>query len=88
MPNIASQTEEYKEKTVPRYYELFAKLYAKINTGPYLLGDKPTYADFAVFQVLDNDAVIGAAPVSYPTHPRLEILNVNCHLRRALCQPH
>ncbi|CAM1503142.1 Fc.00g079180.m01.CDS01 [Cosmosporella sp. VM-42] len=66
VPNIGAPSEEYKGEIVPHYYNLFDDLYSRINTGPYLLGDKPTYADFAIFQVLDNDAVIGTAPNSLP----------------------
>ncbi|KAM0458903.1 hypothetical protein ACHAPV_005893 [Trichoderma viride] len=35
--------------------------YAEID-GPYLLGDKITYADFAVYQSLDNDQRTGTLP--------------------------
>lgn len=36
--------------------------YAEID-GPYLLGDKITYADFAVYQSLDNDQRTGTLSV-------------------------
>lgn len=45
------------------YYAAVAKYYSE-NNGPYLLGDKITYADFAVYQSVDNDERIGALPVS------------------------
>lgn len=43
-----------------------AEYYAQ-NKGPYLLGDKITYADFAVYQSWDNDKRIGTLPVSFPS---------------------
>lgn len=56
------KSADYKTITVPRFYSAFADYYAR-SGGPYLLGDVITYADFAVFQALDNDAAVGAAPV-------------------------
>lgn len=43
----------------PRALRVFESYY-KQNSGPYLLGDKITYADFAVYQIIDNDACAGA----------------------------
>jgi glutathione S-transferase len=48
---------------VPSYYDTIAQYYAEID-GPYLLGDKITYADFAVYQSIDNDQRTGTLPVS------------------------
>ena len=55
-------TDEYKNEIVPRAIRVFDSYY-KENGGPYLLGDKVTYADFAVYQILDNDNCTGAKPV-------------------------
>ena len=45
--------------TVPKYYSLMDEYYTQ-NKGPYLLGDKITYADFAVYQSCDNDIRLGS----------------------------
>ena len=63
MANLKGVTEPYKKEYVPKYYDLIAKYYSDVN-GPYLLGDKITYADFAVYQSIDNDTRIGTIPVS------------------------
>lgn len=48
---------------MPRAIQVLESYYQE-STGPYLLGDKITYVDFAVYQILDNDAAVGAKPVS------------------------
>lgn len=54
------------------------------------MGNKPTYVDFAVFQALDNDEVIGAAPVSFPLIAHCRSITLSCptllalHTHRAL----
>lgn len=53
---------------MPSYYDTIAQYYAEID-GPYLLGDKITYADFAVYQSLDNDQRTGTLPVSINMSP-------------------
>lgn len=63
--NIGNVSDEYKNKFLPNYYAAVAKYYAE-NKGPYLLGDKITYADFAVYQSIDNDERIGALPAELP----------------------
>lgn len=68
--NISNVSDDYKNKFLPAYYAVVAKYYSD-NKGPYLLGDKITYADFAVYQSIDNDERIGALPVSlilFPNH--------------------
>lgn len=55
-------TEAYK-KFVPQYYALLTQYYSDTE-GPYLLGDKITYVDFAVYQSIDNDTRTGTLPVS------------------------
>lgn len=42
---------------------MISQYYSDVD-GPYLLGNKITYADFAVYQSIDNDKRIGTAPVS------------------------
>ncbi|KAH8891184.1 hypothetical protein GQ53DRAFT_687416 [Thozetella sp. PMI_491] len=64
--NLTAKSNDYKNKTVPNYYAIFSDFYSRNTSGPYLLGDQPTYADFAVFQALDNDAVTGNAPSVLP----------------------
>lgn len=55
-------TDAYKNEYVPKYYALLEKYYSETE-GPYLLGDKITYADFAVYQSIDNDERIKTLPV-------------------------
>lgn len=59
---IGKRTDEYTNETAPRYYDLLAQYYSDVP-GPYLLGSKITYADFAIYQSIDNDRHIGALPV-------------------------
>ncbi|UKZ88701.1 uncharacterized protein TrAFT101_004444 [Trichoderma asperellum] len=63
--NIGNPSDDYKNKFLPMYYAAVAKYYSE-NNGPYLLGDKITYADFAVYQSVDNDERIGALPAELP----------------------
>ncbi|KAJ2980732.1 hypothetical protein NQ176_g2465 [Zarea fungicola] len=62
---LGTKTDKYKNETAPEYYNVLAQYYAKHN-GPFLLGDKITYADFAVYQSIDNDAKIGTLPAELP----------------------
>lgn len=48
---------------MPAYYNVLSEYYSK-QDGPYLLGDRVTYADFAVYQSIDNDGKTGTLPVS------------------------
>lgn len=59
--NLGEVSEKYKTETVPRALRVLESYY-KQASGPYLLGDKVTYADFAVYQIIDNDACTGAKP--------------------------
>lgn len=56
-------TKEFTNEFLPWYYDVITQYYAE-REGPYLLGDKITYVDFAVYQSIDNDQRIGANPVS------------------------
>jgi glutathione S-transferase len=47
---------------VPEYHSLVAQYYSDFE-GPYLLGDKITYVDFAIYQSIDNDRRTGTLPV-------------------------
>lgn len=61
--NLKGAMESYKKEYVPGYYDLVAQYYSDVE-GPYLLGDKITYADFAIYQSIDNDTRTGTIPVS------------------------
>jgi glutathione S-transferase len=50
---------------MPEYYNVVAHYYSE-RGGPFLLGDRITYADFAVYQSIDNSEKIGALPVRVP----------------------
>lgn len=69
---LKQKTDEYKNTTAPTYYNLIAQYYEK-HGGPFLLGDKISYADFAVYQSIDNDTKIGTLPVSSP-HLALQLM--------------
>ncbi|KAI5465066.1 glutathione S-transferase [Mariannaea sp. PMI_226] len=62
---LSERTDKYKDVTVPKYLEVLEEHYSK-NNGPYLLGDRITYADFAVYQSIDNDTRIGTIPAELP----------------------
>lgn len=61
---LTNKTTKYMDETAPEYYRLVAGYYA-LHDGPYLLGDRVTYADFVIYQSLHNDIKTGTLPVSY-----------------------
>ncbi|KAJ4264522.1 hypothetical protein NW762_005724 [Fusarium torreyae] len=63
--NLKGPNREYKETIAPQYYDLIGKYYAD-REGPYLLGDEVSYADFAVYVSIDNDARTGTLPDTLP----------------------
>ncbi|KAJ6124199.1 hypothetical protein N7471_011516 [Penicillium samsonianum] len=63
--NLKEVTEPYKKDYAPKYYDLLAQYYSDVD-GPYLLGDTVTYADFAVYQSIDNDTRTGTIPATLP----------------------
>ncbi|RGP81241.1 glutathione s-transferase p 10 [Fusarium longipes] len=63
--NLSNASEDYKNKTVPKYYELLEKYYSD-REGPYLLGDEVSYADFAVYMSIDNDTRTKTIPSKIP----------------------
>ncbi|KAL2209670.1 glutathione S-transferase [Sarocladium strictum] len=58
---VSGVTDEYKNETAPRAIRVFDSYY-KEHSGPFLLGDRITYVDFAVYQILHNDSAAGAQP--------------------------
>ncbi|KAL9469302.1 hypothetical protein ACSS6W_010996 [Trichoderma asperelloides] len=65
--NLGQATDEYKNNYAPSYYDTIAQYYGETD-GPYLLGDKITYADFAVYQSIDNDQRTGTLPPNLSTY--------------------
>ncbi|KAF4458133.1 Glutathione S-transferase P 10 [Fusarium austroafricanum] len=63
--NLTKPSDDYKEKFLPKYYDLMAQYYSD-REGPYLLGNEISYADFAVFQSIDNDTRVKAIPSKIP----------------------
>ncbi|KAF5974878.1 glutathione S-transferase P 10 [Fusarium coicis] len=63
--NLSGATDEYKNEYLPKYYDLIAKYYSD-REGPYLLGDEVSYADFAVYQSIDNDTRTKTIPSKIP----------------------
>ncbi|KAL7785709.1 hypothetical protein V8C43DRAFT_290794 [Trichoderma afarasin] len=59
---LTAKAPDYQGTHVKKFQDLFTDFYSRDASGPYLLGDKPTYVDFAVFQALDNDEAIGHGP--------------------------
>lgn len=62
MANRRKPTDDYQNKYVPNYYRVLSQYYSDCG-GPFLLGDRISYADFVVFQSIDNDEKIGTLPV-------------------------
>lgn len=56
----AGLTDSFKNETVPKYYKTLEHYYSQNTSGPFILGEKISYADFAVYQSLDNNDKIGA----------------------------
>ncbi|KAJ6143689.1 hypothetical protein N7471_003142 [Penicillium samsonianum] len=63
--NMRKPTDEYMNDYVPNYYQALSQYYSD-REGPFLLGNRITYADFAVFQSIDNDEKIGTLPENLP----------------------
>ncbi|KAJ5319977.1 hypothetical protein N7508_000260 [Penicillium antarcticum] len=63
--NLSNKTDQYKDQIAPTYYNIVGQYYSD-NDGPYLLGNKATYVDFAVYQSIDNDERTGTLPSSLP----------------------
>ncbi|KAM0258944.1 hypothetical protein ACHAQJ_003600 [Trichoderma viride] len=59
---LTAKAPDYQATHVDKFQRLFTDFYSLDASGPYLLGSKPTYVDFAVFQALDNDECIGYGP--------------------------
>ncbi|KAJ5449846.1 glutathione S-transferase [Penicillium daleae] len=64
--NRRKPTDDYQNEYVPNYYRVLSQYYSDCG-GPFLLGDRITYADFVVFQSIDNDEKIGTLPKNLPT---------------------
>ncbi|KAJ5598887.1 glutathione S-transferase [Penicillium lagena] len=62
---LKAKTAEYKNDFAPKYYKILAEYYSE-RAGPYLLGSNISYADFAVYQSIDNDENIGTLPAELP----------------------
>ncbi|KAF4966887.1 hypothetical protein FSARC_5500 [Fusarium sarcochroum] len=65
VPNLSNPSDEFKDKTVPKYYDVIAQYYSD-REGPYLLGNEVSYADFAVYQSIDNDTRTKTIPSKLP----------------------
>ncbi|KAM0543989.1 hypothetical protein ACHAPJ_012014 [Fusarium lateritium] len=65
VPNLSNPSDEFKDKIVPEYYEVLAQYYSD-REGPYLLGNEVSYADFAVYQSIDNDTRTKTIPSKLP----------------------
>ncbi|KAL4777710.1 glutathione S-transferase [Aspergillus nidulans var. acristatus] len=63
--NLKGATDEYKNSVVPKYYRILGQYYSE-RPGPYLLGEKITYVDFAVYQSIDNERRTGTLPETLP----------------------
>ncbi|KAL4943226.1 hypothetical protein BDV06DRAFT_190526 [Aspergillus oleicola] len=63
--SLHGPTPKYKDTVVPKYYRIIGEYYSE-TPGPYLLGDKVTYADFAVYQGIDNERRNGTLPAELP----------------------
>lgn len=59
MKCLGGVSEEYKNTTAPSFYKCMEHFYSQDSSGPYLLGNMITYADFAVYQAIDNDIRLG-----------------------------
>ncbi|KAI8885307.1 glutathione S-transferase [Backusella circina FSU 941] len=55
--------EKYNRETFPASVKEFDAVLGK-TSGPYLLGDEPTYADFMLYHVVDDSKVTGAPSIA------------------------
>ncbi|KAL5043913.1 hypothetical protein BDW71DRAFT_187274 [Aspergillus fruticulosus] len=63
--SLKGASDEYKNTVVPKYYRILGEYYSQ-RAGPYLLGEKITYVDFAVYQSIDNERRTGTLPETLP----------------------
>jgi glutathione S-transferase len=64
--NAEEALKTYKETTIPEFMNTFEDILSDTE-GPYLLGQEISYADFALYHLLEDD---GSA-IDASTHPRL-----------------
>ncbi|PTB63231.1 hypothetical protein BBK36DRAFT_1127635 [Trichoderma citrinoviride] len=85
---LTAKATDYKDKHVTKFNDLFTHFYALDNSGPYLLGNRPTYVDFAVFQALDNDECIGCGvdTLSEPLKKLREAIHARPNIERYLAE--
>ncbi|KAL6238687.1 hypothetical protein BDW75DRAFT_246766 [Aspergillus navahoensis] len=63
--SLKGASDEYKNTVAPKYYRILGEYYSE-RAGPYLLGEKITYTDFAVYQSIDNERRTGTLPETLP----------------------
>ncbi|EGR46921.1 uncharacterized protein TRIREDRAFT_49946 [Trichoderma reesei QM6a] len=85
---LTAKATDYKDRHVTKFNDLFTHFYSLDNSGPYLLGSRPTYVDFAVFQALDNDECIGCGPdtLSEPLKKLREAIHARPNIQRYLAE--
>ncbi|CAO3625737.1 unnamed protein product [Mucor hiemalis] len=54
---FGSEEQKIKQRdvTTPKYIDTFEKYYS-VENGPYILGEKISYADFLVYHMIDDDS--------------------------------
>lgn len=55
----------YREETAPKTFKTWNDILADKN-GPYILGERISYADFVLFHMLEDDTFIEICPKTYP----------------------
>lgn len=64
--NSEETLKSYKEEYAPQAYKTWNDILSDVTSGPYLLGDKITYADFALYHALEDDSDAKVNAESYP----------------------
>ncbi|KAE8557310.1 hypothetical protein EYB25_002017 [Talaromyces marneffei] len=63
--NLENASDSFKNKYTPEYYNILSHYYSQ-RGGPFLLGDRVTYADFVIYQSLDDDRKTNTLPETLP----------------------
>ena len=73
-PNKEEAYPEHCKKVRPRFLqgmETHLKTHDLSKTGPYILGENVTYADFVIYQILHDENLTKDGSVGLKDYPRL-----------------
>lgn len=64
--NNEETLKSYRAEYVPQSHKTWDDILSDVTSGPYLLGDRISYADFALYHILEDDNEAQVDATSYP----------------------